>query len=413
MQFTALAIALAAIVAAVLLITLLRGRRGDAPAAAYDLRVYREQLAEVDRDLARDIITGDDAARIRTEVSRRVLDADRKLAASTGAATAPPGLSAAAGGIVLAVLLAGTWFTYSRIGAPGYPDLPLQARIEMAKEAREQRPRQAVAEAEAGPIPGIEAPDPAHLDLVRQLREVVAERQEDLRGFLLLARNEAALGNFDAAHKAQARAIDLKKGRATAEDYATLADMMVIAAGGYVSPEAEAALENALNRDPENGIALYYWGLMHIQTGRPDTAFRVWRHLLGLTGPDDPWLRPVRAQIEELAWQAGVDDYQLPPLPQANAPLRGPSAEDMQAAEDMTPQQRQEMIKGMVANLSERLATRGGTPQEWAQLIRALGILGDTAQAGAIWTEAQQVFALHPEALQEVRQAATSAGVAE
>lgn len=413
MLFTALAIGLAAVIAAILLITLLRGRRGEAPAAAYDLQVYREQLTEVDRDLARGIITQGEADRIRTEVSRRVLEADRTLSAQTGARQAPVGLSAAMGGVVLAILLGGGWFIYTSIGAPGYPDLPLKARIAAAQEARETRPDQATAEAEAPALPGIEAPDAEHLKLVAQLREVVAERQDDLRGFLLLARNEAALGNFAAAQKAQARAIELKQGRATADDYATLADMMVIAAGGYVSPQAETALEQALNRDAKNGIGLYYWGLMQIQTGRPDIAFRVWRQLLTLTGPDDPWLRPVRAQIEDLAWQAGVSDYKLPPAPQADTPLRGPSAMDMEAAADMTPEQREQMIEGMVANLSERLATGGGTAAEWAQLIRALGILGDTGQAGAIWTEAQQVFAQAPEALDMVRQAARAAGVAQ
>ncbi|MBK1635940.1 c-type cytochrome biogenesis protein CcmI [Rhodovulum adriaticum] len=413
MLFTALAIALAAIVAAFMLVTMLRGRRGDGPAAAYDLQVYREQLEEVDRDLARGIITEDEAARIRTEVSRRVLEADRKLAAQKAAGQAPQGISAAAGGLVMAALLGGGWFIYSQIGAPGYPDLPLQERVTAAEEARENRPSQAQAEANAGPLPALEAPEPDHLKLVEQLREVVAERQNDLRGFLLLARNEAALGNFDAAHKAQARAIELKQGRATAEDYGTLADMMVIAAGGYVSPEAEEALRQALGRDPDNGIGLYYWGLMHLQTGRPDIAFNVWRKLLTVSERGDPWLTPVRSRMEELAWQAGVQNYQLPPLPQANAPLRGPSAEDMEAAADMTPEQRQQMIQGMVANLSERLATQGGTPQEWAQLIRALGILGDTQQAGAIWTEAQQVFAQHPDALELVRGAAVDAGVAQ
>lgn len=411
MLFTALAIALAAAIAAILLITLLRGRRGDAPAAAYDLQVYRDQLAEVDRDLARGIITEDEATRIRTEVSRRVLDADRKLAGQHQGGQAPQGLSAAMGGVVLAALLGGGWFTYSKIGAPGYPDLPLKARIAAAQEARETRPDQATAEAESAPLPGLQAPDPEHLELVEQLRQVVAERQNDLRGFLLLARNEAALGNFDAAHRAQARAIELKQGRATADDYATLADMMVIAAGGYVSPQAEAALEQALTRDSTNGISLYYWGLMHIQTGRPDIAFRVWRQLLSQSKAGDPWLTPVRAQIEDLAWQAGMSDYRLPPAPEPDAPLRGPTAEDMAAAADMTPEQRRQMIEGMVANLSERLATQGGSPDEWAQLIRALGTLGDTTQAGAIWTEAQQVFARNPEALDLVRSAARAAGV--
>ena len=58
-------------VTALLLLALLRGRTEDAPAAAYDLRVYRDQLREVDRDLARGVIAPADAERLRTEVAGR------------------------------------------------------------------------------------------------------------------------------------------------------------------------------------------------------------------------------------------------------------------------------------------------------------------------------------------------------
>ncbi|MBN2905485.1 MAG: c-type cytochrome biogenesis protein CcmI [Rhodobacteraceae bacterium] len=410
MLFTIVSIGLAAVIAAILFVTLVRGRRGDAPTAAYDLRVYQDQLREVERDLARGIITEEEAGRIRNEVSRRVLEADRKLKQQTGATQAPQGANLVAGVVIVVALLGGAWLVYSRTGAPGYPDLPLSARIAAADEARQDRPRQAEAEAEAIPFPNQPAADPEHVAMVAKLRDVVAERGDDLRGYLLLARNEAALGNFQAAYKAQSKAIELKQGRATAEDFATLADMMVLAAGGYVSPEAEAALVQALNRDSSDGTSLYYWGLMQIQVGRPDIAFRIWRQLLSISQPDDPWVAPVRSQMEELAWRAGVE-YTLPPL--AAGPMRGPSSEDMEAAADMTPEQRQEMIRGMVANLSDRLATEGGSPQQWAQLVNALGVLGDTAQASAIWTEAQQVFAQNPQALETVRAAARAAGVAE
>ncbi|HDR29128.1 c-type cytochrome biogenesis protein CcmI [Rhodovulum sp.] len=411
MAFTLIALGLAAAIAALLILALLRGRSDAAPAAAYDLQVYREQLREVDRDLARGVITADEAGRIRTEVSRRVLEADRRLAAVTAGTPAPRAASLAIGLALAALLLGGSWGVYRTVGAPGYPDQPMAARIAQASEFRANRMRQAEAEEAAPPIP-VPAPEPQYLELVEQLREVVAERGNDLRGFLLLARNEAALGNFRAAYAAQSRAIELKEGRASAEDHATMADMMVLAAGGYVSPEAEAVLENALNRDPRNGTALYYWGLMHIQTGRPDIAFRVWRELLSVSQPDDPWLAPVHAQIRDLAWFAGDDDYTPPPLPQAG-PLRGPSVEDIAAAEGMTAEQRRQMIVGMVAGLSDRLANQGGNPEEWAQLIRALGMLGDTEQAAGIWAEAQQVFAPHPEALDTIRAAAIAAGVAE
>jgi cytochrome c-type biogenesis protein CcmH len=71
------------------------------------------------------------------------------------------------------------------------------------------------------------------------------------------------------------------------------------------------------------------------------------------------------------------------------------------------------MIRGMVTGLSERLATEGGTAEEWARLIRALGVLGDTDQARAIWSEAQTLFSETPEDMAIVQEAAEAAGVAQ
>ena len=69
------------------------------------------------------------------------------------------------------------------------------------------------------------------------------------------------------------------------------------------------------------------------------------------------------------------------------------------------------MIQGMVAQLSDRLATEGGSAQEWARLIGALDVLGQTERATAIYNEAQQVFADAPQALAIIQAAARQAGL--
>ncbi len=405
--FYTLTAGLALVVAAMLALALLRGRRDGGPAEAFDIEVYRAQLKEIDRDLARGIIPEDEAERLRTEVSRRILAADAKARAA-GADTGTRGQAGAAvAGLIAAVLLGGGYGLYAQLGAPGYGDLPRQMRIANAAAALTDRPAQAEAEATVPPTPPLDVPE-EYLDLVTRLRGTLAERPDDLRGLALLARSEAALGNYAAAWAAQARIVELKGDGASAREYADLADMMVLAAGGYVSPEAQAALEAALARDPANGVARYYGGLMMAQTGRPDIAFRMWDRLLRESPADAPWMPPIREQIAEMAWRAGVSDYQLPEAP---AP-RGPSAADVAAAQDMTPEERAEMIRGMVRGLSDRLANEGGPPQDWARLINALGVLGDTTQAAAIWAEAQTVFAAAPDALAQIRAAAEAAGVA-
>ena len=400
------ALGMTGLVAALLIMALMRGR-GSEPVAAYDLRVYRDQLREVGRDLSRGVISPEDADRLRAEVSRRVLDADRALSVTAAPPTAPKSATRAMA-VFVVVVLAGAIWTYIRIGAPGYPDLPLQTRIANAEAARENRPGQAVAEAEIAKSPAPVAPqDPDYLALVEKLRTAVATRPGDLQGNALLAQNEAGLGNYIAAYAAQSRVIALKADAASADDYAILADLMILAAGGYVSPEAEAALTNALQRDAQNGTALYYSGLMFAQTGRPDQTFRIWQPLLEHSPAGAPWRIALRAQLPEIAARTG-ENYTLPP----DTALKGPSGDDIATTADMTPADRQAMIQTMVTGLSDRLATSGGSAAEWAQLITALGVLGDTEQAGKIWTEAQTVFAAAPADLETVRAAAQKAGIA-
>lgn len=396
-------------VTALLVAALLRGRVDGAPVAAYDLQVYRDQLAEVDRDLGRGVIGAEDAARLRTEVSRRVLDADRAMkAAQTG--DAGPGAGRAAIALTVAITVIGTIAGYWQLGAPGYPDMPLQARIAMAEEARLTRPTQAEQEAKVPATPRTDA-DPNLLALMDKLRVAVAGRPNDLRGQELLARNEAGLGNYIAAYRAQAQVITIKADAATADDFATLAELQILAASGYVSPEAEKALTEALRRDAKNGLAQYYSGLMLAQIGRPDTAFQIWRGLLENSSDQDPWFAPLQAQIAGLASFAGV--HYTPPGASTAPMMPGPGEADMAAAADMSDADRQAMIEGMVGKLSSRLATEGGSAQEWARLIGAYGVLNKPEEAKAAWAKAQTTFSNSPDDLATVRAAAEAAGVAE
>ena len=79
----------------------------------------------------------------------------------------------------------------------------------------------------------------------------------------------------------------------------------------------------------------------------------------------------------------------------------------------MSEADRTEMISGMVAQLSDRLAADGGPPEDWAQLIRSLVVLGRVDEAKSIWRESRDVFAADPAALGLLRDAAASAGVTE
>ncbi len=406
MPFWVLIFLIALLIAGFLGFALLRGRRLEEPAAAYDLRVYREQLAGVDRDLARGVIADADAERVRTEISRRILAADAQMRGEASAAGPSRTVSIIALILIAIILVGGALAMYRQMGAAGFPDMPLTARLEMADDLRTNRLSQLESEELAPPVqvPPLEE---NYATLLNRLRETVAERSDDLQGHILLAQHETNAGNFKAGYEAQTRVIELSGANAPAEAYSDLAEMMILAAGGYVSPEAESALRQALERDPTLGPARYYWGQMLAQTGRPDMAYRVWVETLNDAPAGAPWASAIRAQIDELAFRAGVfnaPDFSVAP---------GPSQDDVSAAAEMSPEERQEMIRGMVDGLSDRLATEGGTPEEWARLIAALGVLGEGQRAIDIRNEAMEVFAGDAEALQMIDAAALQAGIAQ
>ncbi len=402
--FGIIAAGLALVVSALLAAALRAGRVQAQSAASYDVQVYRDQLAEVERDLARGTINAEDAARVRTEVSRRILAADAGARQPHDAKAGRGSLGLALGLGVL--LLVGSGVLYWQLGALGYGDLSLKSRIEMAAERRADRPTQEQAEAAQTATPEAQDENPEYAALIEQLRSAVAQRPDDLQGHILLAQTEARLGNFAQAADAQAVVLRLKGSDATVADLTTQAELLIFAAGGYVSPAAEDALRRALNIDDTDGSARFYWGEMLIQTGRPDLGFRLWDSLLRAGPEDAPWIAPIRARIPELAELAGVNGYTPP---QADA--RGPSQQDMDNAAGMTPQERMQMIEGMVSSLSDRLATEGGPATEWARLVTALSVLGRQDDARAVLVDARATFADDPTALDTLTGAAEQAGL--
>ena len=101
--------AIALAVSGLLLLPLLRRSGDDLTAADYDIQVYRSQLAEVEKNATAGEISEAEAKAARTEISRRILAADRRrktTSAGDGPAGRTPGQLALAGGVAVAVPLA-------------------------------------------------------------------------------------------------------------------------------------------------------------------------------------------------------------------------------------------------------------------------------------------------------------------
>lgn len=402
MSFWIAAFVILLLVAASLVLVLRNARGAALSAADSDLRVYRDQLEEVDRDQARGVLSDVEAEAVRTEVSRRLLEADKRAQSAAQNTTGQTGVAAAL--VVFAVFVGGAGL-YNFIGAPGYADLPIKDRLAALSRASDERPDQETAEAEAAaflPLPPVA--DAEFTELMSRLRGALSERPNDIQGLTLLARNEARLGNYKAARAAQARIIEIKGDTVEPDDLIGMLDIMVFAAGGYVSPEAEAISEQLITLDPNNLQGRYYQGLVYAQTGRPDLAFPIWRRLLEVSPPDAPWVPVIRAEIEGVAFAAGAN-YTLPEAASPPA-LRGPTQDDIINSADMEDADRRGMIEGMVIGLAERLSSEGGSPEEWAQLIRALGVLGRVEEARGIGIEASTKFAeTEPRAIEVINQA--------
>jgi len=253
-------------------------RGGQDEAAETDLDIYRDQLAEVDRDLARGVLDEAEAERTRTEISRRLLDADRAARAATG--DAPLGISRSMAIVVGLAIFGAAGGLYWTLGAPGYGDVPRDLRLAVGEERRAARPGQLEAEAQT-PIPDVlDQFDADTQNLIRARRAAAFETPNDLQVWSVLAQTEAAIGQYHRATRAQEQVIARQSGSASTEDYVRLLDLMVAGTQGYVSPEAETVALTILRQAPDNIEALYYAGLMYAQNDRPDRAFSLWRRVI-------------------------------------------------------------------------------------------------------------------------------------
>ena len=375
----------------------------DISAASKDLALYKDQLREVDSDLARGVLSETESESARLEISRRILAADKRAQMETLANPAPSIINKLLAAFVILTVLTGSLGIYANLGEPNLPDRPLVARLAAAQEARAQRLSQEDAEVQV-PDEKINIPED-YLKLVKKLREAIKKRPNDEQGLRLLALHEFRIGKYRAARKAHTRIMKVVGDKVTAKDYIDFAEVMIFATNGYVSPEAEITLSQALKLKPNDGRTRYYSGLAMAQNGRADVAYRLWEGLLKEGPQDAAWIPLIKSQIDDVARLAGIN--------MSNQPLPGPTTDQINAASEMTKEDRKKMIQGMVAGLGERLATNGGTMNEWARLIRALGVLGETARASEIWNEAKDVFSDNPKALNLLLEAAQAAEISQ
>lgn len=349
---------LALIALGFLLRPLLHAQTADTGRKAHDIAVYRAQLAEIDEELARGTLTEAEGGAAKLEIQRRLLRAD---AAAEGRAATAPQRSMMIGAIIVLLLvpvLGGG--IYLSIGRPEATQIDLAAMQQRA--AQEARLR---ADTER---------------MIAQLRERLAAEPDRAEGWLLLGRSLLSLDRPAEAVPALDRVIALQPG--DAEPYALRAEAQTLAADGSVTPSAQRDFRAVLERDPQHPGARYYLGLARLQEGDTRGAYDDWYALAADSPADAPWLDIVQARLRELAPRLGLALAQAVPEPKpAQQMPPGPSREQMDAAQQMSAEDRNAMVRGMVDRLAERLKDNPNDADGWLRLARAREVLGESDAA--------------------------------
>jgi cytochrome c-type biogenesis protein CcmH len=316
--------------------------------------LFRQQLASLDDELAEGRLTPQEAAIQHAEITRRLLAAaDRAQSGPAGPVSRQADMSWRFGAaIVIAGLLPTTaMVAYFTVGNPAAIDRTA----------------------------GTSAGDPHDTtDLSAAADQLEAHLQQapaDVKGWTLLGRTLASLSRFPEARDAYARAIALSPGDIGL--HAELGEVLVLGAHGTVPPEAAAEFAKA----PDDPRSRYYSAEAALQRGDPAAARQKLQALLASASADAPWRQTVADRLAELSQPAGPTASASAPA--ATAPASGPTAEDVAAAQSMTPEARGAMIRGMVERLAQQLQQHPNDKAGWERLAHAYDVLGEPDKAQA------------------------------
>ncbi len=347
-----------------LLLPLGGSRRVARSATAPAMAIYRDQLDEVDRDVARGVIADSEAAGARTEIARRLIREGEAAEPTAAPADWPRKIAA---GLIVVMPIA-VLALYLALGSPQNPDQPLASR------------------ADAVALQDI-------TKLVAQVEAHLAAQPGDGKGWEVIAPVYVKLGRDADAVRAYSNAIRFLGSTAARE--ADFGEAM-FRESGQVTADARAAFARAHALSPDDVRPRFYLALALGQDGKTDEAKIAWRALLDGAPKDAPWISEAERQLAAL-----------------ETPDPGASAADVDAAANLSPAQRQQMIEGMVASLAERLKTEPTDADGWARLIRSYMVLDRAADARTAYGHARTALAGDATKFAVVEAAARELGLTE
>lgn len=353
--------------AAILAVLWPLSRRAPAKAGGNEATVYKDQLTEIDRDVAAGLIGVAEADAARTEIGRRLLNAVDDERDRPAQSNVRLRRSAAVLALVGLPLVAAAF--YLSLGSPQLPDFPLAARDKVASVNQPLR------------------------DLVAQVEAHLEKNPTDGRGWNVLAPVLVRLGRYDDAVRAFRNSITYNGD--SAERRSDLGEALAGAAGGVVTAEAKAEFERAVALNADEAKANYFLGIAAEQDGRNSDAASIWRSMLAMAPADAPWRSLVQAALVRVGGTAA------PPL----------SDGAMASAKDMNEADRGTMIRGMVDRLATRLKQNGDDVEGWLRLVRAYMVMGERDKAAGAVTDARQAVANDAERLRQLNEGLKNLGL--
>ena len=328
----------------------------------YDINIYKDQLNEINKDIDRGVLSKEDYISAKNEISRRILlhknpdnTTDNNL---TGNSQKFKLFSVIFVSLLIPIVSLNLYFL---LGNPTLPNKPFANNISENKALASNSTQPSSIE-----------------DSVIQLKKRLAKDQDDIEGWLLLGRSYLVMRNPDQAILAFRKVIKLDPNYK--EIYSFIGEALVFKNQGFVSEEAINYFEIALDDNRKNPASRYYLSLAKSQRGNVEGAYKAWLELAKETPPDTPWYPLLQSQLEEAALKLGKDNTKI--IGEKNTiNTSGPTKEDIEAAAEMSSDDRKNMIEGMVENLAERMKKNPNDIKGWEMLARSYRVLGNIKNA--------------------------------
>ena len=242
----------------------------------------------------------------------------------------------------------------------------------------------------------------------RRWKQHLAQNPNDARGYAVLAPVYLQLGRFQDAVNARRKVLAL--GGETADRQADLGEALTAAENGIVTADAKGAFERAVALDASEPKARFFIGVAAEQDGDRAKAAAIWQDMLKSAPADAPWVATVTRALAEIGVAPNTPPAVAAMPPAAGAP--GPSTSDVAAASQMSEQDRNTMVRGMVARLADRLKQNGDDIEGWQRLLRAYVVLNERDKAQAAAGDARKAFASDPDKLRQIEDTIKSLGLA-